>query len=212
MRVIIILFLMSISLCLSAQIKAKAISYKVVIDLSAFAPNYIEDAAADTVKCIFEVDAYYTAEKMRTRVRTVRRPKDYELGIRQRYYLIDSKDEYNIDPNNNYILLKKNQEVKLKGTGKQKNILGYNCKEYTFTDHRNIQFSVWVTDKLQKNICPTGNYSLKGTALQIDTSNGLHYIATDLAEGELNADFFDIPQNFQKEELDLAAADKKPNK
>jgi hypothetical protein len=205
----LIFFFLITSPTVFGQIKAKAISYRVEIDLSIFAPDYIENSEADTVRCIFEVDAYYTAEKMRTNARLIRRPSDYEVTIRQRAYNINSKDEYNIDPNNNYVLVKKNQEVKTRATGKQKTILGYACKEYTFTDHRNIQFSVWVTDKLPKNICPAGNFSLKGTALEVTISNGLHYTATDFGEGELNNSFFDIPQNFQQEVLDLAAADKK---
>jgi hypothetical protein len=202
-------FFLLLSFSVSAQVKAKAISYHVEIDLKVFAPGYAEESQADSVPCVFEVDTYYTSEKLRTRPRTIRRPPDYDLTIRQRMYDIASKDEYNIDPVNNYLLIKKNQVVKTKATGKQKNILGYNCKEYTFTDHRNVGITAWVTDKLQKNICPVGNYSLKGTALEIITSNGLHYTATDFAEGEVPASFFDMPKNLQEEVIDLSAPVKK---
>jgi hypothetical protein len=204
----LLLFLVFVSFSVSAQTKAKAISYRVEIDLKIFAPGYAEESQADSVPCIFEVDTYYTPEKLRTRPRTIRRPPDYELTIRQRLYDIASKDEYNIDPINNYLLIKRNQVVKTKATGKQKSILGYNCKEYTFTDHRNVGFNVWVTDKLPKNICPVGNFSLKGTALEVITSNGLHYTATDFAEGEVPASFFDVPKGLQEEVVDLATAGK----
>jgi GLPGLI family protein len=179
----------------TAQLKAKAISYAVEADLTKFAPEAAEELVQKV--CTYEVDAYYTDEKLRTMVRPVSTP--YDLTIRQRLYDRNSKDEYNIDHANQFMLLKKDQSFAITSTTNQKNILGYACKEYTFKDYRGIQFSVWVTDKLPKNICPAGNFSLKGTALEVTSSNGLHYLATDFAEGQLDGNFFDLPKDYQQD-------------
>jgi hypothetical protein len=193
------------SLC---QIRAKAISYKVEIDLEVFAPHYVEESDSETTICRFEVDTYYTNEEVKTIARIIERPGDFDVTIRQRYYQLKSNDEYNIDFVQSSILLKKSQTVKPKPTGNTKVILGYKCAEHVFTDHRGIRMSVWVTDKLPRNICPSGNYSLKGTALEVAASNGVHYVATDFAEGELDSTFFDLPTNFQTETVDLAVSAK----
>jgi hypothetical protein len=178
-----------------AQVKARAISYTVEADLTKFAPEAAEELTQKV--CTYEVDAYYTDDKLRTMVRPISTP--YDLTIRQRFYDRNSKDEYNIDHTNKFMLLKKDQSFAVSPTGNQKTILGYSCKEYAFTDYRNIQFTVWVTDKLPKNVCPAGNFSLMGTALEVTSSNGLHYVATDLAEGELDANFFAIPSDYQQD-------------
>jgi hypothetical protein len=191
-----------------SQIRAKAISYKVEIDLEVFAPQYVEESDSETTICRFEVDAYYTNEELKTMARIIERPGDFDVTIRQRYYQLKSSDEYNVDFVQSSILVKKSQVVKPKPTGNTKVILGYKCAEYVFTDHRGIRMSVWVTDKLQRNICPSGNYSLKGTALEVAASNGVHYVATDFAEGELDSTFFDLPANFQTETVDLAGSAK----
>jgi GLPGLI family protein len=191
-----------------AQIQARAISYTVRVDLAQLDPSF-DESNGNQRFFDFEVDAYYTDAKLRTIVRKIGKHADNGVTIRQRLYDIASVDEYNIDPQNNYLLLKKDQVVKPKATGKQKSIMGYACKEMTFTDYRGIVITVWVTDKLPKNICPVGNYSLKGTALEINTSNGLHYTATDFAEGVLDAQFFDVPQGFQQEVVVASAPPKK---
>jgi hypothetical protein len=187
----------------SCQIKAKAISYQVEIDLELFAPQYLEETDSETTTCRFEVDAYYTDEQVKTISRIIERPADFDVTLRQRYYFIKSKEEYNIDYIQQSILFKKNQTIKAKSTGRTKTVLGYKCAEYLLTDHRDIQLSVWVTDKLPRNICPSGNYSLKGTALEVVASNGVHYIATDFAEGVLDSTFFDLPSGFKTETIDL---------
>jgi GLPGLI family protein len=191
-----------------AQIQAKAISYKVEVDQEQLYPTF-EENEGNPRYLQFEIDAYYTDSKVKTIVRKIGKHPEPGLTIRQRQYDINSIDEYNIDPETEYILFKKNQVVKLKGTGKQKDILGYRCKEFTFTDYRGVQITVWVTEKLPKNICPMGNYSLKGTALEILTSNGLHYTASDVAEGVLESQFFDIPQGYQQEVVEVPSAEKK---
>jgi GLPGLI family protein len=204
----LILLLTSYGFKSFGQIKAKAISYKVDIDLEVFAPGYAEESDSETNICRFEVDTYYTDEVLKTVARIIERPGDFDLTIRQRYYLLKSKDEFNIDYVQSSVLLKRNQTVKSKPTGNTKTILGYKCAEHVFTDHRGIRMSVWVTDKLPRNICPSGNYSLKGTALEVTASNGVHYVATDFAEGQLDTTFFDLPTNFQTETLDLAGSAK----
>lgn len=191
-----------------AQIRAKAISYSLEVDLAVLDPSFDEDDGGQRYYQ-FEVDAYYTPQKLRTVVRKVGKHADSGVTIRQRLYDLDSQDEYNIDSEQEYILFKKNQTVKAKATGKQKDILGFRCREIFFTDYRGVGISIWITDKLDKNICPLGNYSLKGTALEITTANGLHYVATDLAEGELRPDFFEIPQGYQQEVVLVSEPDKK---
>jgi GLPGLI family protein len=189
-----------------AQIEAKAISYNLTVDLTKFAGSDAEELAQKT--CTFEVDAYYTSDKLKTMVRVISRPADYEMGIRQRLYDLKSKDEYNIDHDSKYMIIKKDQNFKLTPTGNQKTILGYPCKEFTLTDYRKVGITVWVTDKLQANVCPAGNYSLKGTALEVVMSNGLHYVATDFAEGILDANFFDLPKLYQEEVVPAPTAQK----
>jgi GLPGLI family protein len=209
LRVLIAFVLVSSFSMLScfSQIKAKAISYNLTVDLTKFAGT---DAAEELSQktCTFEIDAYYTSDKLKTIVRIVSRPADYEMGIRQRLYDLKSKDEYNIDHDNTYMMIKKDQNFKATPTGKQKMILGYSCKEYMLTDYRKVNITVWVTDKLQFNVCPAGNYSLKGTALEVELSNGLHYVATDFAEGIVDANFFDPPKNYQEEVVPAPAIQK----
>jgi GLPGLI family protein len=179
----------------TAQLKAKAISYAVDVDLTKFAPEAAEELTQKV--CRYEVDAYYAEERVRTMVRPISTP--YDLTIRQRLYYRNSRDEYNIDHAKQFMLLKKDQSFLITTTGNQRNILGYACKEYTFKDYRGIQFSIWVTDKLPTNICPAGNFSLNGTALEVTSSNGLHYLATDFAEGQLDVNFFDLPKDYQQD-------------
>jgi hypothetical protein len=193
---ILFLLILCTTVGVHAQIKAKAISYTLEVDLTKFSPQASE---LSQKTCNFEVDAYYTDTKLKTVVRIISRPTGFDLTIMERLYDLNQKDEYNINHDNKNIILKKDQDFKLKSTGKQKTILGNACKEYIFTDYRKINFSVWVAEKLTKNVCPVGNFSLKGTALEITTSNGLHYLAVDTAEGDLAPGFFDLPTGYQQE-------------
>jgi hypothetical protein len=206
-RTFFICFFISISIAGKAQLSAKAISYTVEIDLTKFNPEAANGLSEK--KCTYEVDAYFTDVAMKTIVRNIKRP--VEISLRQRQYDIASRDEYNIDHENRFVLVKKDQDFKPKSTGGKKNILNYACKEYTFKDYRGVQFTVWVTDKLAKNICPAGNFSLNGTALEVTTSNGLHYMVTDFAAGQLDANFFQIPADYQQEVV-MPPADAKKSK
>jgi hypothetical protein len=203
------IFLVSVLLVLSltgkAQPKAKAISYVVEIDLTRFNPEAAEEL--EETKCTYEVDVYYTDQHVKTMVRNIRQPVD--ITLRQRQYEIASTDEYNIDHKNKFILLKKDQRFKPSSTGNKKTILGYACREYTLKDYRDVQFSVWMTEKLPKNICPAGNFSVKGTVLELTASNGLHYLATDFAEGELDPGFFQLPADYEQEVSMPPASSKK---
>jgi|GEM_PF-3355726 len=196
--------LVSLASVLFGQIQAKAISYQVEIDLNVFAPDYADETETEDLICRFEVDTYFTAEQLRTVVRTNYTPSDFALTLRQRAYQLQSRDEINIDLTNESVIIRKNQKVDIKSTGKTKSIMGYSCKEYTFQDFRGIAFSVWVTDKLQKNVFPAGNFGLKGTVLEATTSNGVHYLATDMATGVLDNNFFEIPAGYEQEVVDLA--------
>lgn len=186
-----------------AQIPAKAISYQLEVDLEIFAPDYVDETESDDLTCLLEVDLYYTSKNVRTIVRPITMPSDYNLIIRQRLYETNAADEYNVDHKNKYVLLRKGQQVKLNATKRKKEILGYVCSEFSFTDYRGVDIVVWVAGKLPKNICPAGNFSLKGTALEVITSNGLHYLATDFSRGELSNGFFDVPSGYQQEVVDL---------
>jgi hypothetical protein len=194
-RIFLACALLVLSLTTRAQLKAKAISYAVEIDLTQFNPEAAEDLEETT--CTYEVDVYYTDQHVKTMVRSILQP--VEITLRQRQYAIASADEYNIDHDNKFILLKKDQRFKPSSTGNKKIILGYECREYTTKDYRGVQFSFWVTDKLPKNICPAGNFSVKGTVLELTASNGLHYVATDFAQGELDSNFFLLPADYQQE-------------
>ena len=199
------LLLLLTPLGLWGQIRAKAISYEVQIDLDIFDPDYANQTDAENKVSLFEVDVYYTDKMVKTFSRAIDVPEDYDLLIAQRFYAIDSKDEYQIIAKDSYILHKRNQVTKLRKTGQTKKLLGYQCREYVFADHRGVQFNVWVADGIQRNLCPAGNFGLKGTALEVTASNGIHYLATDFAEGELPNGFFGLPQGFKTETIDLAA-------
>jgi hypothetical protein len=199
--------LLVLSLTGKAQLKAKAISYAVEIDLTQFSPQEAEELTGK--KCTYEVDVYYTDQTVKTMVRNILQPM--EIMLRQRQYEIASVDEYNIDHANKFILLKKDQRFKPLATGNKKTILGYECREYTLKDYRGVNVNVWVTDKLPKNICPAGNFSVKGTVLELTASNGLHYLATDFAEGELDPNFFQLPADYQQE-VSLPPASTKKSK
>ncbi|MBL7856202.1 MAG: hypothetical protein JNM57_00820 [Cyclobacteriaceae bacterium] len=207
MRTTIVCLLFIISIQVNAQIAAKAIAYAVEVDLEKFNPN-VKGEDFDKI-CRYEIDAYYTTDKLRTQVRNIFRPEEFELTIRQRLYTLASNDEYNIDHENEAVLFKKGHVYNPKATGKEKKILNYVCKEYTFKDFRNVQISVWVTDKLPKNICPAGNFNLKGAALEILTSNGMHFVATDFEAGELPDDFFNLPTGYAVEEIPAPSSQKK---
>jgi hypothetical protein len=182
------------SLTLQAQLKANAISYTLEADMAKLWGGEVEEGTVAK----YEVDTYYSADKVRTVVRNIK--NEVGLTIMERLYDQNSRDEYNINHNEHRILLKKDQAFSPKATGQQKTILGYPCKEYTFKNYANVTFSLWVTEKLGKNVCPGGNFSVKGTALEIIGSNGLHFVAVDASgSGEVNASFFNPPDGYQQE-------------
>lgn len=206
-RFLLIFILTALSQVAFAQVQAKAISYKLTVDLTRFD----KDAAAELNEkvLLFESDVYYTEDKVRSIYRVVKTPDDYQLSFRQRLYNQLSVDQYDIEYDNKYMVMKEGHAYKPKSTGKTKKILNYVCKEYTLTDFRGIAISFWVTDKLGKNVCPWGNFSLKGTALEIVASNGVTFTATDFASGELAANFFDVPTDFQVDKIPFPKPAKK---
>ena len=186
-----------------AQLKANAISYSLEVDIRKFDAANGKELADPIIK--FECDAYYTADKVRTINRQIKKIENYDLTFRQRLYDQNSQDEYNLDHDNKFMLIKEGHAYKPKATGNKKTILNYACKEYTVTDYQGRQLSFWVTDQIGKNVCPWGNFSLKGTALEVTTSFGIHFLATDVATGELDAHFFDIP-DYKSDKVPFPAA------
>lgn len=206
-RIILVVLLFSVVDVALAQLQAKAISYKLMIDLSQFDKDAYEEI--NEKELVFETDAYYTDDKVRVIYRTIKTPAEYPLTFRQRLYSQFSADQYDIEFDNRYMVLKEGHVYKPKSTGRTRKILNYSCKEYTLTDYRGVAISFWVTDKLGKNVCPWGNFSLKGTALEIVASNGFTFTATDMATGELSADFFSIPTGFQVDKIPFPSPAKK---
>jgi len=186
-----------------AQLKAKAISYTLDVDLGKFDPHNAEEVDDPILK--YETDVYYTETKVRTINRVIRRPDGYELSFRQRLYDQLSDDEYNIEFDEKFMVIKEDHAYKPKATGNKKTILNYPCKEYTVKDFQGRTVNLWVTDKLGKNVCPWGNFSIKGTALEVTTSFGLHFMATDFAEGEVDTNFFAIPTDFKADKIPFTA-------
>jgi hypothetical protein len=180
-----------------SQVPAKAISYLVSIDLNIYDPDYTSQTDSEDLVCVAEADVYYSDKKATTIYRLISKPIDYDLIIHSKLYDINSTDEYIFNQPAKSLLLVKDQVTKPRATGRKKTIAGYTCKEYTFINYQGIGIMVWVSTKLEKNICPLGNFSLQGTALEVSTSNGWHYLATDFSGGELNTDFFEIPKDYQ---------------
>jgi len=204
LRSLVVVALLLMNFSLQAQIKANAISYTLEADI---AKLWNGEAEEGTVS-LYEVDTYYSADKVRTVVRNIK--NEVGLTIMERLYNQASKDEYNINHSEQHTFLKKDQDFKPKATGKQKTILGFSCKEYTVKNYANITFSIWVTDKLGKNVCPAGNFSIKGTALEIIGSNGLHFTAVDAGgSGVLDNNFFTPPAAYQEEVINPPAPEKK---
>lgn len=206
-RFLLIFLFTVLSQATFAQIQAKAISYKLTVDLTRFDKDAAEEL--NEKELLFESDVYYTEDKVRSIYRVIKTPDDYQLSFRQRLYNQLSVDQYDVEYDNKYMVMKEGHAYKPKSTGKTKKILNYVCKEYTLTDFRGIAISFWVTDKLGKNVCPWGNFSLKGTALEITASNGVTFTATDFASGELTANFFDVPTDFQVDKIPFPKTTKK---
>jgi GLPGLI family protein len=201
--IVLLVFILTATTYAEAQLKAKAISYTLDIDLGKFDPHNSDQVDDPELK--FETDVYYSDDKVRTVNRIIKRPEGYDLTLRQRLYDQLSNDEYNVEYENKSMVLKEDHAYKPKATGKKKTILNYPCKEFTVKDYMGRSITFWVTDKLGKNVCPWGNFSLKGTALEVTTSNGLHFLATDFSEGELAAGFFDIPTDFKSDKIPFAS-------
>src|SRR5262245_3017542 len=131
-KTLLCIILMFMGLNLQAQIRANAISYTLEADMAKLWGGEVEEGTVEK----YEVDAYYSADKVRTIVRNVK--NDVGLTIMERLYDQTSRDEYNINHSEHHIILKKDQAFAPKATGKQKTILGYTCKEYTFKNYANI--------------------------------------------------------------------------
>src|SRR5688572_14051639 len=159
MKHILVFLFCSIVTATYAQLPAKAISYTLEVDLKKFDPEAAEEIS--NADLLYESDLYYTADKVRTVNRVIKRPGEYELSFRQRLYDQSSADEYNIEYDNKILVIKEKHIYKPKSSGKTKKILNYTCKEYSVVDFRGITVTFWVTDKLGKNVCPWGNFSLK---------------------------------------------------
>lgn len=204
----VFIFLLAAGESAFSQIQAKAISYSLEVDMKGLDPSFDESDGGQRLYK-FEVDTYYNERMLRTIVRKVGTHSEPGLTIRQRLYDLNSHDQMDIDHDQQFILSKKDQRVDLKKTGNVRDILGYKCREYVFTDYRGVRVNVWVADKTQRNVCPLGNFTLPGTALEVVTSNGLHYTATDFSEGLLDNDFFDPPKGYQEEVVVASTAGKK---
>ncbi|WP_133259579.1 hypothetical protein [Pseudochryseolinea flava] len=180
-------------------VKASAIHYQVEIDIRKFDPANGKALPDPIIK--FETDAYYSDSHVRTFNRRVKSVEDYDLTLRQRLYDQASTSEYNVDHEAKFMVLKEAHVYKPKSTGKKKTILNYACKEYTVTDFQGRQLSFWVTDKLGKNVSPWGNFQIEGTALEITSSFGVHFIAAEFATGEVDGHFFDVPSDYQIDKI-----------
>jgi hypothetical protein len=195
----IIFFFIGCCFCFtaSAQQKAKAIAYTLTIDLEAYDPVYYEMTEADDVTLTLGVDVYYSESKLKTISRVMVQPVDYQYSEPQLLYNLRSEEEYLIDREKKSIVVKKEIVRAPKFTGRKKIILGFKCREYRVWLDGDVQVLAYVTSKLKRNICPFGNLSLNGTVLEMITSNGLYYAATDFSEGELAPDFFELPAGYQ---------------
>jgi Domain of unknown function (DUF4412) len=206
-----VVFFICVAFAIPAQgqqlLKAKAIFYQVDVDIRKFDPQNGKQLTDPIIK--FETDAYYTDTNVRTFNRKVKTVEGYDLMLRQRLYDQTSTNEYNIDHDNKFMVLKEAHVYQPKSTGNQKTILGYNCKEYTVTDFQGRQLSFWVTDKLGKNVSPWGNFQIKGTALEITSSFGMHFVAAEFAEGNVDPHFFDVPADYQMDKIPFPEKPKK---
>jgi hypothetical protein len=183
----------------TAQTKAKAISYSVDIYLEIYDPVYYAHTQSEDLVCHFEIDAYYTADRVRTIVRKLTAPIDYSVNFMPLLYDIKSADQHQIDHDNRMVITGKGNSLALNPTKNRKEILGYKCREYYFADSDGMYFSFWITEKPGDNICPIGNFSLRGTVLELIASNGVHCRATDMTEGEVENNFFDLPDGYAQQ-------------
>jgi len=179
-----------------AQLKARAISYSLDIYLDIYDPEYYEETESEDVVCHFELDAYYTGDKVKTVVRKLSVPIDYDIDFMSVLYDRHTNNQYHINHTSKSVYPTKGQPLTPTATRNRKEILGHKCREYYFLDPEGISASFWVAEKLEKNICPTGNFLIKGTVLEMLTSDGMHFKATDIGMGELAADFFELPPGY----------------
>jgi GLPGLI family protein len=176
-----------------AQSNTNAISYQVTLELGYYDPLYYWQTDADTAAIFMEVDLYYDHDNCKTVSRIMKQPEDFQLPTLQLQYETKSAEEFLIDEANRIIFNIKNTWASFKPTGSKKTILGYKCRGYTFTDFQGVKVFVYVASKLPANISPWGNVDLKGTVLEMYTSNGYHYVATDMGSGQTPAGFFNLP-------------------
>jgi GLPGLI family protein len=193
--------------CNSQDINASAISYTATVDLSQFDPVYYDLTDADTTDVYFEVDLYYSNGNVRSIIRINSRPADYEPHFNEVLYNPGGQVETLVDHTRKKIFRVVDVQspiIKLKAT---KKILGYQCRGYITLDYKGEKVIAFVTKKLPTNISPLGNMNLPGTALEVITANGFHYVATDFSQGKLPSTFFSLPTDYQIETISAAAGD-----
>lgn len=193
--------------CMSQDIDAKAISYTASLDLATFDPVYYEMTDADTTDVYFEVDMYYTPCIVKTVHRIQVKPSDFDVNFAEAVYDPAGTDEIFVNEGLkkvSHIPRVESRAMKLKA---RKKILGHQCRAYLVRDFKGNKVVAFVAGDLQKNISPIGNLNLPGTALELITADGFHYMATEFSQGELSPSFFSLPTDYQTEIISAAAGD-----
>ena len=192
---------------ISQYIQSQAISYAATLDLSVFDPVYYELTDSDTTDVYFEVDVYFTSDNVKTITRVRAKPSDYEALFTEVLYNPASVSEAFVDDGDKKILHVQNVATQIMKLREKKKILGYRCRAYLVVDYRGVRAVAFVAKKLSRNISPFANMNLPGTALEIVTSNGFHYLATDFSQGKLPPTFFSLPTDYQIKTISTAAGD-----
>jgi hypothetical protein len=201
---------LSFCIAASAQTKAKAIAYTLSVDLEIFDPVYYQMTESEDVTLVLEVDAYYNTSKLKTVTLPLTQPIDYHFPALELQYDLKSSGSWFIDHNKKISIRKQNNVVTKRATGVKKTIAGFKCKEYLLETNGGLRMLVYISKKPDSNICPLDNFSLKGTVLEIITSNGLHYEVADFSKGEVAVNFFDLPQGYQQDTLPLVPSNQQP--
>lgn len=200
---VLTLFFTLCSQSLSAQqtIPAKAIAYKVVLDLEQADPVYYSLTDSDTTEVYSEVDLYYTDDRAQTVTRVLSKPGDFDGHHFEVFYGTKTHREALIYHARRSVVADDEKIVLVEKLRAKKKILGYKCRAFLVVDDNDLRMLAFVTTKLGKNICPRGNFMLPGTVLELISSDGFHYEATALSAGELPADFFVLPTDYQIETI-----------
>jgi hypothetical protein len=205
-----VLFCFTFCVAASAQTKAKAIAYTLTVDLDIFDPVYYEMTESEDVTLVLEVDTYFTNSKLKTVIHPITEPIDYNFPGLPLQYDLKGSGYYLIDNEKKITVQKSSNPMSQRATRRKKMIAGFKCKEYFFETTDGIRMLVYISEKLANNISPMANFPIKGTALEIITSNGLHYEAVDFSQGEVASDFFDLPPDYQLDSLPLAPINQQP--